>query len=44
MALDLLQKQSLLGIVVFYTNKTPKRDDHSLDQGIVSLEAIFSIY
>ena len=28
-ALDLLLKQSLLGIVVFYTHKTPKRGEHS---------------
>ena len=41
-ALDLLLKQSLLGIVVFYTKKTPKWGEHSWDQGIVSLEAIFS--
>ena len=40
----MLLKQSLLGIVVFYTQKTPKRGEHSWDQGIVSLEAIFSIY
>jgi hypothetical protein len=42
MALDLLLKQSLFSIVVFYTQKTPKRGEHSQDQGIVSLEAIFS--
>ena len=42
MALDLLLKQSLIGIVVFYTEKTPKRGKHSWDQGIISLEAIFS--
>ena len=42
-ALDLLLEQSPLGIVVFYTQKTPKRGEHSWDQGIVSLEAIFNI-
>ena len=41
-ALNLLLKQSLLGIVIFYTQKTPKRGEHSWDQGIISLEAIFS--
>ena len=40
----MLLKQSLLGIVVFYTQKTPKRGEHSWDQGIVSLEAIFNVY
>ena len=29
-------------ICIFYTQKTPKRGEHSWDQGIVSLEAIFS--
>ena len=38
----MLLKQYLLGIVVFYAQKTPKRGEHSWDQGIVSLEAIFS--
>ena len=40
--LDLLLKQSLPGIVVFYKQKTPKRGEHSWDQGIVSCEAVFS--
>ena len=42
-ALDLLLKQSLQDIVVFYTQKTVKRGKHSWDQGIVSLEAFFEI-
>ena len=29
-------------IMYNYTQKTPKRGEHSWDQGIVSLEAIFS--
>ena len=37
----MLLKQYLLGIFVFYTQKTPNRGKHSWDQGIVSLEAIF---
>ena len=40
-ALDLLLKQSLHGIVVFYTQKNTQRGKHSLVQGIMSLEAIF---
>ena len=39
----MLLKQSLLGIVVFYTQKTPKRGKHSIDQGFVSLEDIFNV-
>ena len=38
----MLLKQSLLGIVVFYTQRTTKRGEHSWNQGILSLEAIFS--
>ena len=41
-ALDLLLKQSIYGIVIFLHKKTPKRGEHSRDQGIISLEAIFS--
>ena len=40
-ALYLLLKQSFLGIVVFYAQKTPKRGERSRDQGIISREAIF---